>query len=52
MQYRLPAQDVAVVRVELYYDLMLPTLKAMDGIPPDLKQAKVIARAERLVAAP
>ncbi len=47
IEYSLPAKDVAVVRAELYYDLLLPPLKKkFQSIPPELKKSRVIARSE------
>lgn len=48
--YQIPAQNVAVVRTELNYDLLLPAMKAMfDNVPDDLKQARVIAKSEQRI---
>jgi hypothetical protein len=50
LTYRVPAANVAVVRAELYYDLLLPALKErFPAIPAELKKPRVIARAERLM---
>jgi hypothetical protein len=50
LTYTIPAQNVAVVRAELVYDLLLPSLKnKFQSIPPDLKQPRVIARAEQRI---
>jgi hypothetical protein len=50
LSYLLPAQNVAVVRAELYYDLLLPPLKErFPNIPAELKKPRIIARAEQLM---
>ena len=47
--YQLPAEGIATVRAELYYDLLLPPMKntVMKNIPEALKKAKVVAFAEQ-----
>lgn len=50
LTYTIPAQNVAVVRAELLYDLLLPSLKnKFQSIPPALKRPRVIARAEQRI---
>ncbi len=50
LRYRIPQYSVAVVRAELYYDLLLPALKQrFMEIPHELKQPRIIAHAEKLI---
>jgi len=50
LNYVIPARHVAVVRAELHYDLLLPALKEkFQSIPADLKQPRIIARAEQRI---
>ncbi|MFK5985562.1 MAG: multiheme c-type cytochrome [Pseudomonadota bacterium] len=47
LNYEFPAQGVSLVRVELYYNLLWPSLnKKMKFLPNHLKEAKRIAFAE------
>lgn len=48
ISYQLPGAGVVKVRAALYYDLLLPPMKAtvMKDVPDALKQAKVVAFAE------
>jgi hypothetical protein len=49
IDYQLPADNVMMVRAELYYDLLLPPMKdtLMKNVPEALKQPKVVAFAEK-----
>jgi nitrate/TMAO reductase-like tetraheme cytochrome c subunit len=49
IDYQLPADNVTMVRAELYYDLLLPPMKdtLMKNVPEALKQPKVVAFAEK-----
>ena len=49
IEYQLPGSGVATVRAALYYDLLLPPMKAtvMKDVPDVLKQAQVVAFAEK-----
>jgi len=48
--YEIPADNVAKVRVELFYDLLLPPFKQkFPEIPADLKKPRVVARAEQRI---
>jgi hypothetical protein len=51
LSYLVPVENVAMVRAELYYDLLLPALKQrfQEEIPADLKKPRLIARAEQVM---
>jgi len=50
LDYTFTAENVAVVRAELHYDLLLPSLKqSLQSLPAELKKSRVIARAEQRV---
>jgi hypothetical protein len=49
LEYEIPAEGVALVRGELYYNLLWPGLvKKFDHLPTDLTDPKLIAQAERV----
>jgi len=49
INYQLPNKNIATVRAELYYDLLLPPMKqtVMKDIPANLKQPTVVGFAEQ-----
>lgn len=50
LHYRLPGANVAMVRADLFYDLLAqPLKKKFTNVPAELKQAARIARSEQLV---
>ncbi len=50
LNYTLPATNVAMVRADLYYDLLsLPLKERFTAVPQELKQPTLVARSEKLV---
>ncbi|NEV63288.1 cytochrome c family protein [Thiorhodococcus minor] len=50
LSYEIPGKDVALIRAELYYNLLWPSLvKKFDHLPQDLTEPVLIAVAEREV---
>ncbi len=50
LEYEIPAEGVALVRGELYYNLLWPTLvKKFDHLPKDLTDPVLIAESEQLM---
>ncbi len=53
LAYEIPAEGVVLVRGELYYNLLWPSLvEKFTQLPEDLKASVLIAAAEREIAAP
>ena len=47
INYQIPARDVVKVRAELFYDLLLPSLKkALQTVPTELKKSRLVGFAE------
>jgi hypothetical protein len=53
LSYEIPAKDVVLVRGELYYNLLWPSLaKKFTQLPEELKQPVLMAEAEKEIATP
>ena len=53
LSYEIPAKDVVLVRGELYYNLLWPSLaKKFTQLPDELKQPVLMAEAEKEIAKP